>query len=291
MLLNPLSFHTPHTLPEAAKLYKDLGDVKILAGGTFLLNSLKTLKKKGNKTPQNVISLRKIGELKGIEIQDDTLVIKSMTVITDLLNSPHLKDNFSVLRTVCRNISTTPIRNMATVGGNLTSRYTWTELGAVLIALEAKMHFRGNDGKEEILSVDEFFNNNARTNKILEAISLKRNREWTIAYQRVRKMSCVDQPLLAICIRTTFKQNRFTDTRATINSGTAFAKRDLILEKFLNESSLNDVNLAKEALNHLDAPIYDTRSDDYKKTMFRVSIKNAMIDLIERGKNAYQSNN
>ena len=289
MLLNPLTFHAPQTLSEALKLYSTLSEVKILAGGTFLLNSLKTLKKKGNKTPQNVISLRKIEELKGIENHGDTLVIKSMTVITDLLNSPHLTDNFSVLRTVCRNISTTPIRNMATVGGNLTSRYTWTELGAVLIALEAMMHFRGNDGKEEVLSVEDFFNNSARTNKILESVSLKRNKEWAIAYQRVRKMSYVDQPLLAVCIRTTFKQNRFTGTRVTINSGTAFARRDLILEKFLNESSLSDIHLAQEALNHLDTSIYDTRSDDYKKTMFRVSIKNAMIDLIERGKNAHRS--
>lgn len=285
MLLNPLTFYAPRTLEEALKLYSSLSDVRLLAGGTFLLNSLKTLKKRGNKTPQNVISLRRISELKGVLADNEQLVIKSMTVINDLFRSEHLTDNFSVLRRVCRNISTNPIRNMATVGGNLTSRYTWTELGAVLIALEAVMHFRGPNGQEEIISVEDFFKNNAKTDKILESVVIKRDKNSLFSYQRVRKLSYVDQPLLAVCIRTTFEGDRFTKTRTAINSGTAFARRDLILEEFLNNSRCH-LNLALEALKHIDTTIYDTRSDEYKKKMFRVCIKNAVKELTEKNRTA-----
>ena len=56
MLLNPLTFHNPKTLEEAAKLYSTLPDSKLLAGGTFLLNNLKALKHKGLKTPKNIIT-------------------------------------------------------------------------------------------------------------------------------------------------------------------------------------------------------------------------------------------
>src|SRR5216110_653368 len=84
MLLNVLTFHSPRTLKEATQLYATLGDVKILAGGTFLLNSLKLLKRKGTKTPANIISLRKVDDLRGIKADEDKLTIKAMTIINDL---------------------------------------------------------------------------------------------------------------------------------------------------------------------------------------------------------------
>ncbi len=281
MLLNPVTFHSPQNLSEAVSLYASLAEARLLAGGTFLLNSLKLLKKKGTKTPQHIISLKRIKELHGIFIEKDSLKIGAMTVINDVFSSPLLTDNFSVLRTVCRNISTNPVRNMATVGGNLTSRYTWTELGAVLIALEAVMHFTGTDSQENI-TVEEFFNNSARTNKILTCLSIKRDKQSRLSYQRVKKLSEVDVPLLGVCIKTTFQNNKFSQTKVAINSGTFFAKRDIILEKFL-DGAPKDEKTAAEAMNHLDTTIYDTRSDDYKKAMFRVSIKNALSDLIRGG--------
>ncbi len=280
MLLNSLTLYTPRTLAEALSLYSTLQETRLLAGGTFLLNSLKLLKKRGTKTPQNIISLKKVDELKGVSADENTLTIKSMTVINDLFNSSFLTDNFSILKKVCRNISTNPIRNMATVGGNLTSRYTWTELGAVLIALETVMHFVGANQEKEDITVEEFFNKSAKTNKILTALSIKRDKECQISYQRVKKLSEVDVPLLGVCIRTTFQNGRFTKTRVAVNSGTAFAKRDETLAIFLNNSTREE-KVAQEALHHLDLSIYDNRSDEYKKNMFRVSIKNAILELIQ----------
>ncbi len=282
MLLNPINFYSPQTVSEALSLYSSLGECRLLAGGTFLLNSLKLLKKKGMKTVPNIISLRKIAELKGITTDPETLTIKSMTSITDLYNSPHLTDNFAILKKVCRNISTNLIRNMATVGGNLTSRYTWTELGAPLIALDTKMHFVGSNTKEEV-TVEEFFNKGAKTNNLLTHLSIKRDKKCQLSYQRVKKLSEVDVPLLGACIRSTLTDERFQQTKVVINSGTVFAKRDIILEEFLNKSEIEE-SIASEALNHLDLSIYDTRSDDYKKSMFRVCIKNAILELVQRRK-------
>ena len=279
MLLNPLTFYAPQTLPEAIELYSSLAESRLLAGGTFLLNSLKLLKKRGTKTPRNIISLRKIEELKGVSSDGYTLSIGSMTVINDLFHSSCLKDNLAILRTVCRNISTNPIRNMATVGGNLTSRYTWTELGAPLIVLEAMMHFAGPNNEQEQVSVEQFFKNSAKTNKILTHLTIQRDNTATLGYQRVKKLSDVDVPLLAVCLRTHFKKNCFTNTRFAVNSGVVFAKRDIILEEFLNGKAA-DPKLAVEALDHLDTSIYDNRSDDYKKAMFRVAVKNAILDVM-----------
>lgn len=279
MLLKPLTFHAPKTLSEATELYSNLENVRLLAGGTFLLNSLKLLKKKGIKTPENIVSLRKVDELKGVSLIDDTLIIKAMTTIHDLFDSPLLTDNLLVLKTICRNISTTPIRNMATVGGNLTCRYTWTEMGAAMLALGANMHFIGPKGREEVISVEKFFAHAAKTDKIFSHISIKRDPSALVSYRRVKKTQHMDIPLLTLCIKTHFKEKRFCLARVAINNGIAFAQRDHVLEDFLNNASCNE-QTADEACEHLDTPLYDTRSDDYKKYMFRVSIKGAIEEIL-----------
>ncbi|HLD87865.1 MAG TPA: FAD binding domain-containing protein [Candidatus Omnitrophota bacterium] len=278
MLLNQLTFHATKTVPEAAKLLADLKDVKILAGGTFLLNSLKLLKTKGIKTAAHVLSLAAIEDLKGISVDPKGLTIRSMTTITEIFESPHLKDNFQVLRTVCRNISTTPIRNMATFGGNLTCRYTWTEMPAAMIALDARMHFIGPDGISHETGAEDFFKNAARTDKIFTHAYIPRDTGASIAYRRVKKMSDVDVPLLSLCVKTNLKSKQWSDTRVSINSTTVFAQRDIQLEEFLN-SSRSHPKLGEEALKHLTASIYDTRSSEYKQHMFRVCIKTAVEEI------------
>ena len=280
MLLNTFTFHAPKTLPELMQLYGSLEKARLQAGGTFLLNSLKLLKRKGTKTPEHIISLRKVEGLKGLSADKEKLDIRSMTTITEIMESPLLKDNFSVLKTVCRNISTNPIRNMATLGGNLTCRYTWTEMPAVMMGLEADMHFLGPDGQEEILNAEDFFKNGAKTNKILTHVTIRRDQKCSIAYRRVKKSSYVDIPLLSVFMKTTFQQNRFTKTRVTVNNCVVFAQRDRILENFLNQSPCSRETL-QEALSHVDHAIYDNRSHEYKKYMFHTSIESALAELIE----------
>ncbi len=233
------------------------------------------------KTPKNVISLRHIPELKGIQADSEKMTIKSMTIINDIFDSPLLTVNFAVLKIVCRNISTEPIRNMATMGGNLTCRYTWTEMPAAMIGLDADMHFLGADGKEETLRTEDFFKNAARTDKIFTGVTIKRDKKAAIAYRRVKKTAYVDIPLLSLCINTHFEGKKFKNPIVSVNNCVAFAQRDKILENFLSKSECSP-RIAQEALDHLDKNIYDTRSDDYKKHMFRVSIKSAIEELVKK---------
>lgn len=279
MLLNPLTLHLPKTSLEAARLYKELEDSKVLAGGTFLLNSMKLLKTKGTKTARNILSLSKVDELKGVRLQGDVLTIKAMTRINDLLEAGLPDGHLKILHSVCENISTNPIRNMASFGGNLTCRYTWTEMGAVMIALNAKMHFLGADGVEEIIDAEDFYKNAARSEKLFTHVTIKTQACAYAAYRRVKKTVHVDIPMLALCIKTEIKDKKWQNTRIGINNGVAFAQRDPVLEEFLNKSE-SSADLGKKALEHLTLSIYDTRSTDYKKHIFRVSLKSAIEEIV-----------
>jgi carbon-monoxide dehydrogenase medium subunit len=278
MLLRPFNFHTPNSLESALQAYSKLQDVKLQAGGTFLLNSLKTMKRKGAKTPQHVISLAHIPELRGIEDQGDHVVLKAMTNIDEVYGSPLLTGNLGVLRVAARNISSQLIRNMATLGGNLTCRYTWTEMPAVMIALQARMHFMGLDGKEEIVPAEDFFMNAAKTGKIFTHVSVKKDEDIFSAYYRAKKSVHIDMPLLSLCVTTRLVKGKFSQTIVAVNNCVAFAQRDRKLEEFLNGRNI-DKTFAKTALEHLDGAIYDARSTDYKKHMFRVGITQALRDL------------
>lgn len=278
MLLKQFNFHTPKTLESASELYGSLPDVRLQAGGTFLINSLKMLKKRGAKTPRNVISLTHIDELKGIRMNGDQLVIGAMTNIDQIYDSSLLAGNLNLLKVSARHISSQLIRNMATIGGNLTCRYTWTEMPAVMVALEAQMHFKGANGEEEVIRAEDFFKNAAKTDKILTHVTLRKDNGISVAYFRAKKSPYVDIPLLSLGIKTRFVQGKFAETIVAVNNGVAFAQRDRILEDFLNKSRI-DKNIPEAALEHLDATIYDARSTDYKKHMFRIGIRHALRDL------------
>ncbi len=278
MLLNPLTLHTPKSVQEAAKLYKELEDSKVLAGGTFLMNSLKLFKHKGTKTPRNVLSLSHVEDLKGIIFDGKTLTIKAMTTITEIFENPIIEEHFPILKIIARNISTTPIRNMASFGGNLTCRYTWTEMPVAMIALDAQMYFMTPDGQSSIVSAEDFFKNNARSENLFTHVVIVKDSNARLAYRRVRKMSDVDQPALTLSIKTSIKDKQWSNTRVVVNSGTAFAQRDYILEKFLDGKDSKE-SLGLEALNHLTTTIYDTRSNEYKQHMFRISIQRSIEEI------------
>jgi CO/xanthine dehydrogenase FAD-binding subunit len=278
MLLNPFTFHSPKSPSEAIELYSSLENVKMQAGGTFLFNNLKLLKKKGVKTPAHVISLKKIADLKGICKDKDAIIIKAMTTMSELLDSPLLTDNTAILKIAAKNIGTSQIRNMATVGGNLTCRYTWTEMPAIMIGLNADLHFMGPDGGDEIICAEDFFKASAKTSKLFTHASIKKDPKALVTYHRVKKSPHIDIPLLSLLIKTNSDGKKFKNTRVAINNCAAFSQRDHKLEDFINQST-SSKNLAQEALAHLDEPIYNTRSSDYKKHMFRVAIKDAIEQI------------
>lgn len=283
MLLNPLKFHAPKSLSEALSLCSSIKDFRILAGGTFLINSLKLQKRKELKTTENIISLRKIKELKGISFDKEVLTIKSMTTIDEIFESNLLKDEFEEIKTVSKNIATQQIRNMATIGGNLTCRYTWTEFPVIMTALDATMGFINSSGKNLTLSANDFYKTSAKADGLLTQVNLTKEKNALAIYKRVSKSQGVDIPMLSLAIKTNFSGKKFNNTRVSINNCVEFAQRDIKLENFLNNKELSS-HIAEEALTNLSEEIYDKRASDYKKHMFRLTIKSAINELINKVK-------
>ena len=115
----------PKTLDEAVSLMaKHDGEVKIVAGGTDLLPSMK----QKLFTPSFVLDLRGVGELRGIRrVQGDGIEIGALTTLSAIEHSAIIRKDYPVLYEAVKTVASPVLRNMGTLGGNvcLDTRCLW----------------------------------------------------------------------------------------------------------------------------------------------------------------------
>lgn len=113
--LPAFKYRAPKTISDAALwLAEDPATTMLVAGGTDLLPNMK----RRQQTPKTVIGLRGIAELSGIR-HENGLTIGAGTTLTDLVNSPAVREKCLGLWQSAAQIATPHLRNMGTIGGNL----------------------------------------------------------------------------------------------------------------------------------------------------------------------------
>ena len=109
----------PKTLEQLASALQAYPGKKLLyAGGTDVLDLLKEY----IETPEYVISLNSISELNGVKERKNTIEIGAATTLATLITEPVVLQYFPGLIQAAKSVATPQIRNIATVGGNLTQR-------------------------------------------------------------------------------------------------------------------------------------------------------------------------
>jgi 4-hydroxybenzoyl-CoA reductase beta subunit len=116
MKLPYFEYLEPRTLDQVLQgLSEHPGQTRLLAGGTDLL----PLMRFGLAQPTHVTSLRSLSALHGVTVRNGELRIGSMTTLTELLSSNDVKESFAALYEALETVAAPPIRNAATIGGNL----------------------------------------------------------------------------------------------------------------------------------------------------------------------------
>ena len=115
----------PRATDEAvAFLAKHAGNIRVLAGGTDLIPSMR----QKLFEPEYVLDLGGVLELRGIRPQDDGAVeIGALTTIRSIEKSMYLRQHFPVLSQAAETVASPVLRNMGTIGGNicLDTRCLW----------------------------------------------------------------------------------------------------------------------------------------------------------------------
>ena len=107
----------PNSLQEAVQfLCRNVGDTKIVAGGTDLIPSLK----QRLFEPRYLLDIKSLRELHGIhETPDGGIRIGALTTISEMVYNPVLIHHFTVLQQAAATVAGPGLRNVGTLGGNI----------------------------------------------------------------------------------------------------------------------------------------------------------------------------
>lgn len=115
--LPDFNYIRPTTLKQAVKVLADLGpEAMAVAGGTDVYPKMK----RGQFTPRYLVSLRFLPEIRGIRPGGkEGMWIGAGETLTRVSEHPALNKRFPALAHAAASVSTPPLRNMGTIGGNV----------------------------------------------------------------------------------------------------------------------------------------------------------------------------
>ncbi len=149
-------YFAPQSLPDALTLLQERGQGgRPLAGGTDLVVQVK----EGEKipTPSYLVSLRRIPELRGIDLNDgNSLRIGATATMAEIAESPLIRERYSALADSAEIVGSIQTMNMATVGGNVCNAAPSADTAPPLLAHEAVAVVAGPRGERE-LPLEEFW--------------------------------------------------------------------------------------------------------------------------------------
>ncbi len=136
MKLPPFEYACPTTLSDAVALLAEHGgEAKPLAGGQSLVPML-AFRVAG---PAIVVDLRKVEELRQIEISDQGVTLGAMVRWRDILNDARLRSAHPLLVEAISHVAHYQIRNRGTVGGSLAHADPAAEMPGIAVACDAEI--------------------------------------------------------------------------------------------------------------------------------------------------------
>ncbi|KXS41623.1 MAG: aldehyde oxidase and xanthine dehydrogenase, middle chain [Candidatus Frackibacter sp. T328-2] len=150
--MKDFELYQPETLEKAFSLLKGKDEYQLLAGGTDLLVKWK----RGHMRPKNVINLKKVKELDFIKVTDNEMEIGALVKINDLIEMEEVQERYPALSASCKQHSSSLIRNLATVVGNICNASPAADLIPPLLVYDAKLKVK-NEETERLVELKDFF--------------------------------------------------------------------------------------------------------------------------------------
>lgn len=120
------------------------GRAILIAGGTDIVVDMRN----GDLRPELLISLARVEGLDGIEWIDDALWIGALVTPNQLAADERIQARLPALADAAQCMASYPIRNLATIGGNLCSASPSADLAPPLMAAGAEIVLHTHDGEK-----------------------------------------------------------------------------------------------------------------------------------------------
>ncbi|UGY16127.1 FAD binding domain-containing protein [Bradyrhizobium septentrionale] len=197
----------------ALELLAAHGDkAKVLSGGQSLMPAmnLRLL------SPDIVVDIGGLAELRGFAVKGDVLVIGALTRHVDLLGSPEVALHAPLLRDAVAHVAHPAIRNRGTIGGSLAHADPASELPACVVALDATIIVRGPAGERRIAAT-RFFKGIYETalspDELLVAVEVPVAGQGSTFFFQEYARRHGDYAIVGLAARAVVAGGRFTDFR------------------------------------------------------------------------------
>jgi aerobic carbon-monoxide dehydrogenase medium subunit len=141
------------SVANALELLETHGDrAKVLSGGQSLMPAMNLRL----ISPEFIVDIGEIAELRGIAVTGDVVRIGALTRHVDLLRSAEIAAHAPLLAEAVGHVAHPAIRNRGTIGGSLAHADPASELPACMVALNATIVVRGHAGERRVAAGDFF---------------------------------------------------------------------------------------------------------------------------------------
>jgi aerobic carbon-monoxide dehydrogenase medium subunit len=285
MIPPPFEYEVPTSIPEAVGLLDQNEDAKILAGGQSLLPMMKFRL----ASPALLIDINRISGLEYIREEDGYLKIGALTREAGLDRSSLVRTRYPLLADTCRYVADPTVRNMATLGGNLSHADPANDHPAAMLAYGAQVVASGPRGNR-VIPIEEFFigpfESALAHNEILTEIRIPIAQPGDVgAYHKVERR-VGDFAVAGVAVQLHLDAQKMCSkagiglTNVGLTPIKAVEAEKYLVGRQMDENALHEAaRLAGEAADPQD----DQRgSVDYKRSLVRSSTVRALRSALSR---------
>lgn len=197
----------------ALELLAAHGDkAKVLSGGQSLMPAMNLRL----ISPELIVDIGEIRELRGIARRGEILSIGALTRHVDLLKSPEIAAHSPLLTKAVAHVAHPAIRNRGTIGGNLAHADPASELPACMLALDATIVVRSRTGERRIAAEDFFegiYETALSADELLVAVELPMTRKNATHFFHEFARRHGDYAIAGVAAQAVVQDGIFTDLR------------------------------------------------------------------------------
>lgn len=270
------------SLAQAIDLLRDDPDgTKLLAGGHTLLPALKLRL----ASPELLVDIGGVAELKGIEISETGIRIGALTTHAELFASEPLNREVPIFRQAASLIADPQVRNRGTIGGSLANADPAADWPAVMIALGAEIEIAGSDGLRRVRAEDFFvdiFSTVLESGEILARIHIPRPKAGTrFIYRKIRHPAS-GFAVVGVALGVRLQQGVVADVSIGVTGAANHAFAGRHAADFLKGKALSRDNIDQAAglLSETNECLSDRyASAGYRANLIRIETTRALLAL------------
>ena len=252
-----------------------------VGGGTDLF-----VQKPDEMLMSNVVLLQNEKDLKGIKIEDGNCIIGSASSVTEIFESDLFKKNFQKIFDFIELFGSTPIRNGATIGGNLNNASPIGDMINFFLALNSIVTLTDGKSKREI-PLNKYYlsykKTDRRPDEYMHSISfLLPQGNYYFNFEKVSKRTYLDIASVNSSVFLNVENEIITNAHISAGGVSAIPLYLFKTSEFLRGKELNIENI-HEAVSIAQSeisPISDARGTaEYKKLLLSRLIYTHFITL------------